>query len=561
MRVNIRTKIREALKQLLRADFNVEHPMDESMGDYATNAALMTAAEEGKSPRKKAEEIVSELRKNEALNELMEKIEIAGPGFINFYVKDSYLFDNLVEVEKDKNGFGKSDWGEGRRVVIDYSSPNIAKRFSVGHLRSTIIGDALKRMYRFGGWEAIGDNHLGDWGTQFGMIIAAVEEKSLDVSKMTVPELEELYVEYNKRIEEEQDDQLKERAREAFLRLEKGEKGARKIWQAAKDVSMEEFDRIYQKLGVTIEKAYGESYYEPIMPKVIAMMEEKGLVSEGEGGAKIVEFKENEKDILPPAMLVKSNGTTTYFTRDMATIWFRLFGEDREMHADLYIYEVGAEQTLHLRQVFAAAIKMGWIKMGQCVHVAHGLMTLPEGKMSTRKGNTIKLEDLLERSKDKAAQMGDKEISDILAISAIKYNELKRSPQSNYIFRWEEALSMEGNSAPYVNYAFVRAKKIIDQKDIDENVLAGFNDDEKKLLRWLVRFSEGEVIQAAAKNYAPQQVCAYLFELAQRFNAFYDKNRVLGEENESQRLVLVKGVMMALKNGLAVLGIEAVEKM
>lgn len=589
--------IKKAIEELaLGKEFTVEHPADEKMGDYASNVALVLAKELGRNPRELALDLVNKLSKNEELVRIVQKIEPAGPGFINFWIIDEFLIKKLdLALQNEK--LGDSDFMRGKKVLVEYSSPNIAKRFSVGHLRSTIIGQAIFNLYKHSGGEVTNDNHLGDWGTQFGMIIAAIEEdKDFDWETADINKLEEIYVNFNKRIEE--NPELRTRAKEAFLRLEKGDESARNIWQKSVDISMREFNEIYKKLDVDFEHVYGESAYEGLMPGVIQLAKEKNIASEGEEGALIVRFEdENGKEEMPPAMLVKSDGSTTYFTRDLATILMRL--KTPELKCDEYIYEVGGEQRLHLKQVFATAKKLWPIetKSVEFVHVAHGLLSLPEGKMSTRKGNTIKLEELLERSKmesynvmvneDKSyldenekrrMRLGEhvvrsmthdevEDTADKTSIGAVKYNELKRSPVMDYVFVWDEALSMEGNSAPYLQYVNVRTKGILNKSaEKIEKIMTDkkkfVNDEERNLARWLLlRFAEGEVVESAAKNYAPQQVCAYLFETAQKFNGFYERNKVIGVENQSLRLALTILTGEVIKKGLGILGIETVEKM
>ena len=559
--MKIKEIIAEAIRKLgVEAEILVERPSDESRGDFACNVALVEGRKTGKNPRELAEEYVEKLKQDKKLELVVDKVEVAGPGFINFWIRDAYLSlaMNVVETAKDTLVTEMT----GKKVLVEYSSPNIAKRFSVGHLRSTIIGQAIYNLYKACGATVTNDNHLGDWGTQFGMIVAAVEEENLDISGMSIGELEELYVRFNKRIEDYPE--LKDKAREAFARLEAGDENARKIWQMSIAVSMKEFEEIYKKLGVIFENQYGESFFEALMPEIIAQAKEKGVAVEGEKGAWIVKFEEDGKELMPPAMLVKGDGSTTYFTRDLATIKQRI--TDPKLISDLYVYEVGGEQRLHLRQVFAAAKKL-WPKETdgvRFVHLAHGMLTLPEGKMSTRKGNTIKLEDLINKAGDEAREYVKNEEVDVdrMAINAIKYNELRRSPGMDYVFTWEEALSMTGNSAPYINYAYVRAKKIVGDRPTSHEASRGkFEGEEINLARWLMRYLEGEIVEEAAKNFAPQLVCAYLFETAKRFNAFYDSNPVLGDPREKERLVLVKSVAEIIKSGMALLGIQVVEKM
>lgn len=552
-----RDEVKKILDDLLGfSDYVLEHPADELNGDLAMNAAMVKAKKTGISPREVALKMVDMIKESGELGRVVDlgKIEVAGPGFINLWFKNEYLVKKLGE-----NLEGKNDWFKYKRVLIDFSSPNIAKRFSVGHLRSTIIGQALFNLYKASGAEVVGDNHLGDWGTQFGMIIAGAEEEQVEVSKMSIGELEDLYVRFNKRVEENSD--LKEKAREAFARLEAGEESARRIWQEAVDVSLLELDKIYKKLGVSFDYALGESAYELMMPEIIKEAVDKGVADVGEGGAIIVKFEKDGVEYMSPAMLRKSNGTTTYATRDLAAIKRRL--TDEKMKSDLYIYEVGGEQSLHFKQVFEIA-KMLWPEAQKVdfKHVSHGQLSLPEGKMSTRRGITIKLEDLMDRATEEARSMVKSEGVDfeMMGINAMKYNELKRSPQSDYVFRWEEALSMEGNSAPYINYAYVRANKIIIGQSLD-GIEATFEGEEVDLARFLLRFVDGEITRESAKNYSPQLLAGYLFEVAKRFNAFYDHNRVIGDSRENERLILVRAVVEVLGNGMKVLGILLVDKM
>lgn len=580
--MKIKETIKKAVEELaLGKEFTVEHPADEKMGDYASNVALVLAKELGRNPRELAMDLVNKLQGNKDLMDIVERMEPAGPGFINFWIKDNVLIQLLDDALKNKN-LGDSDFMRGKKVLVEYSSPNIAKRFSVGHLRSTIIGQAIFNLYNHSGREKItNDNHLGDWGTQFGMIIAAIEEDpNFDWESADINKLEEIYVGFNKKIEENPG--LRAKAKEAFLRLEKGDGSARNIWQKAVDISKREFDVIYEKLGVKFDHEYGEHDYEKIMPGVIQLAKEKKIASVGEAGALIVKFEDEKgKEEMPPAMLVKSDGSTTYFTRDLATIYKRL--TDEELRSDLYIYEIGGEQRLHIRQVFATAKKL-WpeeTEEVEFVHVAHGLLSLPEGKMSTRAGRTVKLNDLIFEGwmrawrvlAQKMGYQGDvpsdeqKHIADKVSMAAIKFNELKRSPVMDYVFVWDEALSMEGNSAPYLQYVYVRTKGILNKSgETSEKITTRNkdfeNDDERNLARWLLlRFAEGEVVESAARNFAPQQVCAYLFETAQKFNGFYERNKVVGVENQSLRLALTLLSGEVIRKGLDILGIETVDKM
>ncbi|MBI2066148.1 arginine--tRNA ligase [Candidatus Woesebacteria bacterium] len=380
----MREKILKALQEAAgEKNISLEFPENENFGDYSTNLAMILAKEEGKSPKEAASQIVEKLKKDKNLAKIVSKIEVAGPGFINFFLSEQALLDELVSIEKQQEKYGTSDWGKGRTVVVEYSSPNIAKRFGIGHLRSTVIGQSLYNLYQFLGYKVIGVNHIGDWGTQFGTILYQIDSKGLKPSELTIDELEKLYVKFN--AEAKSNEKLWEMARAWFKKLEEKDSKAREIWKTITDISMAEFSRIYETLGVKIDYVHGESFYEDKMSAIIEEARMRKLSKKSEG-AEIVEFKG-----LPPAMLVKSDGTTTYFTRDLATIKFRI----TEWNPDLIIYEVGSDQTLHFRQVFESAKLLGWAKGREFVHVAHGLIRFEHGKMSTRKGETVSLEEVL----------------------------------------------------------------------------------------------------------------------------------------------------------------------
>lgn len=543
----IEQAIGEVVKDLLGSSLSVkiEHPGDEFMGDFSSNVALVS--------KLKAEDVKKALLKNKELMEVVEKIEIAGPGFINFWLKKDWLMEETKKVVKQGDSYGKGSWGKGKRMLIDYSAPNIAKQFSVGHLRSTIIGQAIYNLHKFSGWKSVGDNHLGDWGTQFGMIIAAVEKWDLDLSKMNVLEIEKIYVKYNKLVKE--DEKYLTKAQEAFARLEKGESKAKKIWQLAIDMSLKDFDKVYDLLGVKIDKAYGESFYQDEMEEVIKEMKKKKVATKGERGALIVEL-----DGLPPAMLVKSDGSSTYFTRDMATVKYRR--ENPNLASDLYVYEVGAEQSLHFKQVFLAAEKMDWGKKENFVHIAHGLVLGGDGKkMSTRKGTTESMEELLKKMIEKAGEI-NKGSARQVGVGAAIFNDLKHSPQTSYKFDWEKALSMEGDSGPYVQYTVVRALSVLSKskrKEMGFNSVGKVSKESMGVLRRLYKF--GEVVERATKEMSPNLVCEYLLDLSRSFNAFYGSNQVIGDKNEDFRLTLTAAVAQVLKTGLNLLHIEVPEKM
>jgi arginyl-tRNA synthetase len=541
---------------------HLEFPENETHGDYATNLALVSAKKKKKKPKDLAEEIVKKLQKDKDLVKIVSKIEVAGPGFINLWLSKDYLLEELQKAAKQKEKYGTSDIGEGKTVVIDYSSPNIAKSFGIGHLRSTIIGQALYNLYKFLGYKVIGDNHLGDWGTQFGILLYQITSKKLDPLKLSIDDLEKLYVDFNKLAEEKP--KLMDEARAWFKKLEEGDSEAKKIWKATVDISIQEFGRIYNLLGVQIDYAYGESFYGDKMLAVIKEIKEKGLSKKSEG-AEIVELKG-----MPPGMLVKSDGATTYFTRDLATIKFRI----KEWNPGLFIYEVGADQKLHFRQLFEAAKLLGWTKKRELVHIAHGLIRFEHGKMSTRRGLTVKLEKVLEEAIKRAGEIIDKSktggelsekekenIAKAVGVGAIKYFDLSHHPTSDIIFDWEKLFLLEGNSAPYLQYTFARTQSVLRKAKAQDTKYnkQDINDEEALLLRSFPRFSE--TIIDAAKNYSPNLLANYLFDLAQKYNNFYNQHRIIGSENQGLRIMLTIAVGQILKNGLTLLGIKTPERM
>lgn len=546
----IELAIEKVIKSLNALDVKVtlEHPADETHGDYSSNIALKTKIE--------ALKIKDGLLKDKGLMEVVDKIEVKGPGFINFWLKKEWLVGEMVRVIEKGNRYGEGVWGKGKRMLIDYSAPNIAKQFSVGHLRSTIIGQAVYNLYKFSGWDCVGDNHLGDWGTQFGMIVAAVEKWDLDLSKMKVDEIEKVYVKYNGLVKE--DKKYLKKAQEAFARLEKGERKAKRIWELAIEMSLKDFDKIYDLLGVKIDIANGESFYKDMIPEIVEDMKKKKVATVGEKGALIVEL-----DGLPPAMLVKSNGSSTYFTRDMATIKHRK--ETPNLASDLYVYEVGAEQSLPFKQLFKTAEKMGWGKKEKFVHLAHGLVLGGDGKkMSTRKGTTESMESLLNQMIKRAATINEQSARKV-GVGAVIFNDLKHSPQTSYKFDWEKALSMEGDSGPYVQYTAVRAKSVLGKSSLKINKQKVVSDsvdlsqEEVVVLRKLYKFEE--VVERATREFSPNLLCEYLLELSRSFNGFYGNNQVIGSKNEGFRLSLTAAVAQVLENGLKLLHVEVPEEM
>jgi len=487
----------------IKMDVLLEHPSLDEHGDYSTNVALILGKQLDKNPKEIADSIIHKIQLNGNLKQIVSKIDVAGPGFINFWLTEEILFIELSKIINEERNYGSNDHGKGKNIVIDYSAPNIAKPFGFGHLRSTIIGQALYNLYSALGYKVIGDNHLGDWGTQFGKLLYMIIKE--DVSDLSIDKLEELYVEFHRRAE--QDSTLEQEARNWFRKLEEGDRQAKQLWQKCIDISMAEFSRIYDMLNVKIDYAYGESFYEKIMPDVIAEAKGKKLAKES-NGAWVIDVP----GIKAPLMLVKSDGATTYATRDLATLKFR----KEQFHPVKVIYEVGAEQSLHFQQVFAAARLLGYVDEGTgLIHTRH---CFKHGKMSTRKGQTVKLEKVLLEAISRAEKLGSKETSRVVGVGAIKYFDLKHGVQTDIIFDWEKMFTLEGDSGPYLQYTYARAKSVLKKSKetitVDDNLFIELAPEELAILRYLYRFPE--VIKVAANTYNPNTICTYLYELAKK---------------------------------------------
>lgn len=590
-------------EQQLNVAPSLEHPTQADFGEYSTNLAMITfkaAKAEDKTqatnPRAWAGELVTMLQDKleifPTLKNYTSQITVAGPGFINVSLSDEYFSQVLAQAAESVTAL-LPDLGHQKTAIVEYSSPNIAKPFTIGHLRSTIIGDAVANLLEATGWTVKRDNHLGDWGTQFGKQIYAIkhlgegsEEKNLakiEASDNPVKDLVELYVEFHAKAEN--DPSLEEEGRVWFKKLEAGDPEARELWQKCISWSLKEFKRIYDRLGVKFTEnpdngnlGYGESFFEDKMGVALQQLEKiqiknQPLIQESQG-AKLI-FYPDEK--YPPLMIIKQDGATLYATRDLATDYWRLqqYGQDIKV-----INEVGIEQSLYFEQLFEAEHLAGWYERGQRVHVKHGHYRFKDKKMSTRKGNVIWLEEVLNEAEKRASSVTEgREIDQSslqkIAIGALKWNDLKRSSHLDVTFDWDEILNLKGNSGPYLQYTYVRCHSILEKAKvagIDSNASIAvpidtqryvLNGAEKNVSRWVERFSEA--VTLAATEYAPHHVCTYLYNLAQAFNTFYTDNMVLGdgvEESQTQfRLMLTKAVAEVLTKGLEILGIERVQKM
>jgi arginyl-tRNA synthetase len=545
--------------------FTLEHPDEMSHGDFATNIALMLAKPLKKNPKELADKICEKI--NQTKIEEIEKVEVAGPGFINFYLSPKYFASSLAEILNKQENYGKktkSFWSKflskkgEQKVIVEYSSPNIAKPFTVGHLRSTIIGDAVANILEFSGHKVIRDNHLGDWGTQFGKLIVALKKwssiEAIEKSDKPIKDLVDLYVRFHD--EAEKDKTLEDEGRAWFTKLEKGDKEAREIWQKCVNLSLKEFERIYKVLNIKFDTTHGESFYEDKMADVIVDVKKAGIARESEGAYLI--FFESEK--YPPLMLLKTDGSSLYALRDLATDKWRKkeYGQNT-----IIINEVGMEQELQFKQLFEAEKLLGYAKEGERVHVAHGLYRFKEGKMSTRKGNVIWLDDVLNEAIERAGLI-NKETAEMVAIGALKFNDLKREAKGDINFDWDEILNLKGDSGPYLQYACVRAKSIL-EKAKKEGIKAKINLSGSvmptELSKMLIRFPE--IVERAGREYAPHYLATYLTTLASAFSSFYAQETVVDKNdiNSPYKVALSEAFLFVMKSGLNLLGIKVPEKM
>ncbi len=542
----------------------VSVPSNLAYGDYSTNIALILAKKNNKKAEKVAEMTVLQLKKIKDIDNYFENIQVVN-AFINFTISQKILLNNLEEILKKQENFAKKEKIK-KTIVVDYSSPNIAKPFGIGHLRSTIIGQAIYNIYKFLGWNVIGINHLGDWGTQFGKLIVAIRmwwEK--DLEELTIQDLEKLYIKFHQ--EKERDKNLDDLAREAFKSLEDGDKENIKTWKICTEVSLKEFNKIYNLLNIKIDNCVGESFYQEKAKKIAADALGKNIAQKSQG-ALIVSIKDKA-----PLMLLKSDGATTYATRDLAAIKYRI----NLYNPDIILYEAGKEQSFAFEQLFATAKKFSWlnIKKTKLKYIGHGLYRAKDGKFSTRQGKTIHLEEVLKEGvelakeivKDKELALKEKtKISNIIGIGAIKYNDLSQHYSKDIIFDWDKILNLQGNSASYIQYTVVRCIGILEKNSVKYKNLNGFVDflalekSERALLIILLKYKE--VLDEACVKFSPNLVANYIYKLAQDYSVFYENCPILvAEKNQTLRLSLTEATKEVLKSGLSLLGIKTVDRM
>ncbi|MCT4565920.1 MAG: arginine--tRNA ligase [Maledivibacter sp.] len=539
----------------------IEIPPNSDMGDFAFPCFKLA-----KIFRKAPNLIAKDIAEAILGNELFENIDTAA-AYINFTINKKIYAKTVIDEVMDKGDmFGSSDLGQQKNVIVEFSSPNIAKPFHIGHIRTTVIGSAINNIYKYIGYNTIAINHLGDYGTQFGKLIVAIKawgDKSV-IETNPIPELLKLYIKFHE--EAEKQPKLDDDARIWFKKLEDNDGEAVELWQWIRDVSLMEFNRVYDMLGIKFDSYAGESFYSDKMPAVLDAMRENNLMKKSEG-AEIVDLEEYG---MPPALITKKDGSTLYMTRDLAAAIYR------KKHYDFYknIYVVGSQQNLHFKQWIKIIDLMGHDWADDCIHVPFGMISLEEGTMSTRKGRVVFLEDVLTKAVEKTEEIisqknpnleGKERVAKEVGIGAVVFQELSNNMIKDYTFSWDRTLNFDGESGPYVQYTHARASSLLRKsnidytKDIDFGLLS--EKEEMDLIRILNKFPD--VILDAARKYEPAVVTRYTIDLAQAFNKFYHDHSILVEDQELQkaRLALVSACKQTIKNGLKLIGVAAPERM
>lgn len=536
----------------------IEVPPNPAMGDFALPAFSFAKA------MKKAPNLIAGDLAETLESPYFEKIEAKGP-YLNFFInKQMLVADVLKDVYAKRDRFGSSDLGQNRNLIVEFSSPNIAKAFHIGHLRSTVIGNSLRNIFDFLGFNTIAINHLGDYGTQFGLLITAYKlwGDPEAIEKNPIPELLKLYVRVNQ--EAEDDPSLRDQARDWFRKLEAGEDEALRLWTYFREVSLSEFNRVYKMLDIDFDSWKGEAFYSDKMDEVVKDLEDAKLLVPSDN-AMIVDL---EKYSMPPMLVKKSDGSTLYATRDLAAAYYR------HKTYDFYknIYVVGSQQNLHFRQLFTVLELLGkdWAK--DCVHVPFGMVSLPEGTMSTRRGNVVYLEDVLLTAIDKTKNIiADRDIEDKeklasdIGIGAVIFQELFNDRNKDYVFDWDKLLSFEGETGPYVQYTHARISSLLEKGDFNLDDEVDYSllslDEEFEILKNIYGFKD-TVVDAGGK-YQPFFISRHIVGLCQAYNSYYANTSILvDDENlKKARLALSFAVKTVIKNGLGLLGMKAPEKM
>ena len=577
--MNIQSILSDKIKQAMIAagadeqcDALIRQSSKPQFGDYQANGIMAAAKKLGLNPREFAQKVLD----HADLSDVAEKTEIAGPGFINIFLNPTWLANNVSAALKDQN-LGVSA-NEKQTIVIDYSSPNVAKEMHVGHLRSTIIGDAVVRTLEFLGHNVIRANHVGDWGTQFGMLIAYLEKMENEhASEMELQDLEAFYREAKKHYDE--DEAFAKKARNYVVKLQGGDEYCRTMWKKLVDITMQQNQRNYDRLNVTLTEkdVMGESLYNPMLPAIVEDLKKQGLAVEDEGALVVYldEFKNKEGE--PMGVIVqKKDGGFLYTTTDIAAAKYRY----ETLKADRALVFSDTRQSQHMQQAWLITRKAGYVPDSFSLeHKNFGMMLGKDGKpFKTRTGGTVKLADLLDEAIERATvlinekntNLSDDEktaVIEAVGIGSVKYADLSKNRTTDYVFDWDNMLSFEGNTAPYMQYAYTRIRSIFNKADVNPTALAEAkiqlsDEKERALAIKLLQFEEA--VQTVGKEGTPHVLCAYLYELAGVFSSFYEHCPILNAEDENvklSRLKLASLTEKTLKQGLELLGIKTIEKM
>ena len=568
--INFKEKIAEAIAKVTDLDEKelatyIEIPPNSDLGDYAFPCFKLA-----KALRKAPPAIAAEIKSNiEIDKKIIEKIEIIG-GYLNIYINKETLAQNVLsEIAEKKENYGSSNIGQGKNVVIDYSAPNIAKPFHIGHLRSTVIGGALYKIYNFLGYNSVGINYLGDWGLQFGKVMAGYDmwKDEYDFSKSEIQAILKIYVRFCQ--EEKEKPELTEKAREYFKRLEDGAEKEVETWKWIRKISLENYQKTYNLLNSKFDSYNGESYYNDKMEPVVEELRNKGLLKESEG-AQVVDLSEYD---MPPCIIITSAGTTIYATRDLASL------KDRINKYNFYkaIYVVGNEQRLHFKQVFKVLELMGYPEYAaKCEHVPFGLVVDKEGeKIGSRKGNSVFLEDILKEAIQKVEKIineknpnleNKEEVARKVGVGAIIFNDLSNSRIKDEIFDWDMLLNFQGETGPYIQYIYVRTRSLLEKAGYVpnlENINYGKLQEKEAVETLKLLYNFNETVQVAAERNEPSIIARYLINVAQSFSAFYNEHKIITEDKAFQdaRLALTYAVGTVLETGVKLLGMEMPEKM
>ena len=568
--IDFKNVIANAIAQVINVDQNeikksIEKPKGTENGDYAFPCFRLA-----KTLRKAPQAIAIEIKEKIKLNENeITKLEVVG-GYLNFFVNKELLVKEVLQEMSNDEEYCKSTIGNGKNIVIDYSAPNIAKPFHIGHLRSTVIGAALYKIYRYLGYNVTGINHLGDYGTQFGKLIEGYKlwGNEYNIEESPIDELTKIYIRINQACKE--DEQVLENCRNNFKKLEDGDPYCVKIWQKFRELSLKEFQKVYDILGSKFDSWKGEAFYSDKMAEIVEILEKSGKLIESEG-ARIVDLE--DKGINTPCIIEKSNGSSTYATRDLAAIMYRA----RTYDFDKALYVTSYEQVLHFKQVFEVAKLLGLDEKytNGLEHVAFGMVLLPTGKMSTREGTSVKLSELLNEAISRAKTIIEQknpelenkdEVAKKVGVGAVIFNDLAQSRIKDEIFDWDTILNFQGETGPYIQYTYVRTKSVIEKaggvptiKEVDINLLQ--DEYSIRLIKLIYEF-EDVLIQVTDKN-EPSILSRYLIDIAKAYSNFYNENKIIDEDKNLQnaRVYLTHSVGKILRIGAGLLGIEMPDRM